>query len=94
MENFNKLTRAEIERLAYLSEECGEVIQIVGKILRHGYDSYNPLDPKKLDNRALLNMELSDILKAMTRMLDSGDIDLNIGKKLYTNSEYWHHQEK
>lgn len=43
-EHFNGLTPAEAERLAMLSEECGEVIQIIGKILRHGYDSYHPDD--------------------------------------------------
>ena len=37
MNNFNQLTPAETERLAILAEECGEVIQAVGKILRHGY---------------------------------------------------------
>lgn len=68
MDIFNKLTPAETERLAYLMEECAEVIQIIGKIQRHGYNSYNPFDEKKLDNRALLNMELSDVLKAMTRI--------------------------
>lgn len=34
---FNGLSPAEVERLALLAEECGEVIQTVGKILRHGY---------------------------------------------------------
>ena len=37
--HFNKLTEAEQERLVILAEECSEVIQIVCKILRHGYDS-------------------------------------------------------
>ncbi len=34
MTHFNELTPAEAERLAYLAEECGEAIQIIGKILR------------------------------------------------------------
>lgn len=34
--HFNNLTPGEAERLAMLAEECGEVIQAVGKILRHG----------------------------------------------------------
>lgn len=69
MEHFNKLTPAEAERLAMLAEECGEVIQIVGKILRHGYDSYHPVNPR-LTNRDLLANELRDvnaILQAMGR---------------------------
>ena len=46
-EHFNKLTPAEDERLAMLAEECAEVIQIVSKIQRHGYDSWHPDDPLK-----------------------------------------------
>src|SRR5579872_899269 len=37
-----RLTPAQIERLALLAEECGEVMQAVSKILRHGYESRNP----------------------------------------------------
>jgi hypothetical protein len=33
-ENFNKLTPAETERLAWLIEECGEVVKAGSKILR------------------------------------------------------------
>lgn len=43
----NNLSDAELERLAYLAEECGEVQQIIGKIIRHGYESYSPNDPEK-----------------------------------------------
>jgi hypothetical protein len=39
--SFNQLTDAEAERLALLAEECGEVVQVIGKILRHGYESYD-----------------------------------------------------
>lgn len=35
----NNLTDVEIERLGLLAEECGEVLQLVGKILQHGYES-------------------------------------------------------
>lgn len=41
-QHFNQLTPAEAERLALLAEECGEVIQAIGKILRHGYESRHP----------------------------------------------------
>ncbi len=51
MENFNKLTPAETERLAILAEECGDVIRIIGKILRHGGPT----------NRDLLEAEIGDI---------------------------------
>ena len=61
MDHFNGLSPAEAERLAMLAEECGEVIHIVGKILRHGYDSYHPADPT-VTNRDLLGRELTDLL--------------------------------
>jgi hypothetical protein len=41
-QHFNGLTPAEAERLALLAEECGEVIQAIGKVLRHGYESRHP----------------------------------------------------
>jgi len=40
--HFNGLSPAEAERLALLAEECGEVVQAVCKVLRHGYESTNP----------------------------------------------------
>ena len=52
-DHFNGLTPAEAERLAMLAEECGEVIQMVGKILRHGYDSYHPADPNTTNKQLL-----------------------------------------
>ncbi len=91
--HFNRLTPAEAERLAMLSEECGEVIQAVGKILRHGYESYHPADPSTT-NRDLLAKELSDLVSVMQMMdgdfsiIDAKDHDAAIAKKL----RYTHHQ--
>ena len=93
-DHFNKLTPAEAERLAMLAEECGEIIQIVGKILRHGYESHHPDDPSST-NRDLLTDELSDFY-AVVQMMD-GDFsvidaqrheDEFLAKKL----RYTHHQ--
>ncbi|HRP26375.1 hypothetical protein [Thauera sp.] len=72
----NKLTDAEAERLAMLAEEAAEVVQIVGKILRHGYDSYHPLQPDVL-NRELLDDELRDLLTVAKRMVGKGDVEGN-----------------
>lgn len=92
-QNFNELSPAETERLAYLIEECGEVQQIAGKILRHGYESYNPFDEKKISNRKLLIKELTNVLQAMTRMEVNNDIKgIVIGPVAYHNLKYWHHQ--
>ena len=96
MTHFNKITPAEAERLAMLAEECGEVIQIVGKILRHGYDSYHPVNPR-VSNRDLLAKELRDVnavLMAMGRKeLREYSVQDVIGvweRKL----QYTHHQEE
>lgn len=70
----NKLSPAETERLALLMEECAEVQQIIGKILRHGYDSSSPLKPED-DNRLLLHKELGDVQAAIQIMRKEEDLD-------------------
>ncbi len=74
MKHFNKLTPAEAERLALLSEECAEVIQIICKINRHGYESYHPNKPET-SNRSLLEKEIGHIQSAYELMTKSGDIE-------------------
>jgi NTP pyrophosphatase (non-canonical NTP hydrolase) len=95
--HFNELMPAELERLALLSEECGEVIQIIGKIIRHGYESCNPNDPEGVTNRELLEKELGDVDFATALLCRAKDVrrwkieshsevkGLKIGK-------YLHHQ--
>ena len=53
----------ETEKLAVLMEECAEVQQVIGKILRHGYDSYHP--ETKITNRENLAREIVDIFAAI-----------------------------
>lgn len=76
MTHFNGLTPAEAERLALLAEECAEVIQVVTKILRHGYESANPFDPAKVPNRALLASEYGHVHAAVQLLVDHADIDI------------------
>lgn len=64
-DHFHGLTPAELERLAILAEECAEVIQLVGKIIRHGYESCNPLNTDLRTNRDMLLHELTDVQAAM-----------------------------
>lgn len=92
--HFNNLTPAQAERLAMLAEECGEVIQIVGKILRHGYDSEHPITGK--GNRQLLQKELCDVFAVAAQLHSDGvkghsvdDLFSAWKKKLM----YSHHQE-
>ena len=96
--NFNKLTPAETERLACLAEECGEVIQIVGKILRHGYADFNPFDPVHTENRVLLEKELGDLRYWMVNMCEEGDVNK---EAIHQNAELkglrvqqWLHHQK
>lgn len=96
MEHFNKLTPAEAERLALLAEECGEVVQAVGKILRHGYASRHPDGGDS--NRQLLQRELGDVAAAVKLMHLRGDVaDATISGyrdlKLQKVKRYLHHQD-
>lgn len=49
--------------LACLAEECGEVIQRIGKALRFGMDEIQP--EQTLTNRERLQEELNDVLYIM-----------------------------
>lgn len=63
-ERFNGLSEGAQERLVILAEECGEVVQAIGKILRHGYESaYNGET-----NRQALERELGDLFHATKRL--------------------------
>lgn len=98
----NGLSPAQAERLAMLAEECGEVIQVIGKILRHGYASYHPDQqgtPAKhrFTNRQALGAELTDLLAVAASLCRDGvpegslyDQDRAWEKKL----RYAHHQEE
>ena len=93
----NKLSDAELERLAILAEELGEAQQIVGKIIRHGYNSRNPLESDSLTNRSMLTIELGDIIFAINQLTDNYDIDGRmVGRRVLEKAEkikpYLHHQ--
>ena len=93
----NELTDAEVERLAILAEEMGEAQQIIGKILRHGYESYNPVVDTGLTNRRMLEKELGHVQHAIERMSeardvnDSGILDYS-GAKRQSIEKWLHHQ--
>ncbi|WP_067986166.1 MazG nucleotide pyrophosphohydrolase domain-containing protein [Neptuniibacter pectenicola] len=96
MGHFNKLTPAEAERLSILAEECAEVIQVIGKIQRHGFDSCHPNGGP--NNRSLLEKELGDVSAAKYLMLESGDVDDDaIGQgftdKIFSIPRYLHHNK-
>lgn len=98
MEHFNNLTPAEAERLALLSEECGEVIQAIGKILRHGYESHNPNIKHHQGNRLDLQDECGHIQAAIILLQNSQDISPEETKyaqklKLAAVGKYLHHAD-
>lgn len=69
------LTVAEIERLAVLLEELGEAQQCIGKILRHGYESSNPVVDTGMTNRRELERELGDICEAILMLCRAKDVN-------------------
>lgn len=100
--HFNKLTEAQAERLALLSEECGEVVQAIAKILRHGMDSVNPLlavpdDENPVTNQMSLEKELGHVICAMQKLRHAGDlseseIDRHADEKAGKIKRWLHHQ--
>lgn len=91
----NDLTEAESERLAMLAEESAEVIQMVGKTLRHGYVSQHP-DGGPI-NRALLRKEIVDFMAVLTLMVDENDFipldQLEVDEAIKRKLTYTHHQK-
>lgn len=97
MPHVNNLTNAQLERLAYLAEEMSEAGQIIGKIIRHGYDSFDPTIKQSPTNRFMLMRELSDVLKAMEMLIDANDLYfyvINEFSAKKSSSEYMHYQSK
>jgi len=100
MSNFsNALNDGELERLALLSEEAGELVQTIGKIIRHGFESYNPDRSLDGSNRDQLQREIGDVLYCVQLMEINGDIDrdaIQFDATLAAEKkpEYLHHQSR
>lgn len=93
---FNDLTVGEAERLALLLEEAGEVVQAVGKILRHGYESTHPDGGPT--NRESLEREIGDMAAAISMMTERRDLNKAFirqcqGEKAKKVQKFLHHQE-
>jgi hypothetical protein len=61
------MTPEEAERLEMLAEEAAEVIFIIMKTLRHGYESFHPDNPE-ITNRQMLEEEIGDFLGILGQM--------------------------
>ena len=98
-EHFNKLSPAELERLALLAEEASEVVHMCMKIMRHGYENYHPRYPTR-NNRLLLALELGEMLGVFEAMKRAGDfraeelgeLGLACHDKMRVAAPYLHHQ--
>lgn len=89
---FNDLSFAEAEGLALLAEECGETVQAIGKLLRHGAWSTHPDSPEGPNNLDNLCKEIGDVLAAVDILgLKWGDIQAARKKKLAKVGYYLHH---
>lgn len=61
--------KSDQQKLAYLIEECGEVLAAAGKSLRWGLNSWNPEIPQPSElNRQWLSRELLDLEAAIKRV--------------------------
>ena len=87
------ISKEELERLALVAEECAEVIQIINKIIRHGYESYHPNDPN-ITNRELLSKELSDLIAVATLLTDTEVLEIaDIPTTLRKKQKYLYYQD-
>jgi len=96
--HFNNLTPKQTELLGGTSEECGEVVQVIGKILRHGLDSRKPTNAEALTNRDNLTAELADIAAMTELLIENGVIDAANWKALKDKKrdrfmQYAHHMD-
>lgn len=96
---FNGLSPAQAERLDILAEECAEVIQVIMKIKRHGFDSCSPFGPNPETNREALLRELMDVSAAtgmihldVPQLADEAYVDDAVTKALNKKLGYCHHQ--
>lgn len=64
-------SEAEREALALLAEECGELVQAIGKALRHGIYRGNP-EVEGHVNLHDIEQEIGDVLASMLVLEENG----------------------
>lgn len=77
--------KTDRQLLAYLIEECGEVLAAAGKSLRWGYASANPELPEEQQetNAAWLRRELDDLSAAVERVCKAQRLELLPEERLH-----------
>ena len=91
---FARLAAHELEILACLFEECGEVCQVASKIIRHGMSSRHP--NKTNDNRTELGVEVGQVAAISQMAIQLGvlrerDVERGRTGKWVTIAPYLHH---
>lgn len=91
---FARLAPHELEILACLAEECGEVCQAIGKVIRHGLASRHPR--KANDNRTELGVEVGQVHAISQMAVELGvlrerDVMRGRAGKWLTIAPYLHH---
>jgi hypothetical protein len=71
----NRIGEPEQERLGLFTEEMGEAQLEIGKILRHGLDSFHPDEPG-LSNAQRLELETGHVLAAIDLLVACGTLNL------------------
>lgn len=98
--HYSDLTYSQMERLHMLSEEAAEVIKASMKVLRHGYQNYNPDDSGNGKiNRDDLERELGDLFGIAHHMQRHKDVDATLvgnhsNNKLGKSRPYMHYYEE
>lgn len=97
--HYNGLSPAQAERLAFFIEECGEAIQAACKVLRHGYESFDPTRTDAISNRQALAEEIGHVRAAMHLLHIANDIDASRERvatiiKVKRVRQWMHHQSE
>lgn len=76
---------------------AGDVLQVVGKIQRHGYASYNPTIENAPTNRQLLEVALGGLQRAIASYVAQGDVSMRevlqrAAEKRISATRWLHHQ--
>lgn len=93
-QHFNNLPPDQAEALALLAEECGELVQIIGKIQRHGLWSEHP--DTGIPNQHALTREIGDVLAALRiaevqRLIAWANVLDARNRKMLKVRQYLHH---
>jgi NTP pyrophosphatase (non-canonical NTP hydrolase) len=81
--------------MAKLVEECGELLQVVGKVLAYGLGDHPDDNPKLLKQR--LEEESADVLAAISFVMDTHDMSQDVvtsrSEVKYDRFTEWHNDK-